>query len=288
MLEPLGLGRTGLGPIGPARDRVLRRSVLRSHGHDRARPGRSEAPTAATAGCGRRSPTWPARGDFLATGRDGVLPGERVDEMARVRSMIDEARWTLGWGLGLGLYRRGERVYVGHGGAMPGFLAALGVDRTERTGRPCCSARARAPYPDTLAMDLSRDRARRACVACPSPGARRRRARGRRAGPRKLVDGKHRGRSRPGVAAGSGSRRSPYPAGRKVSFFAREERRPVAGASRVVSAGEAAPRAQDGDRRRREALVATYPLTGTPAAFGASAWRSARAVAGHEERGRRR
>ena len=31
--------------------------------------------------------------------------------------MVDEAGWSVGWGLGLGLYRRGERVYVGHGGS---------------------------------------------------------------------------------------------------------------------------------------------------------------------------
>ena len=86
-------------------------------------------------------------GDFLATGRDGVLSVETLDEMARVRTMADQATWSLGWGLGLELYRRGDRVFVGHGGAMPGFLAAVCVHRPERTGAVvlCNTAPGRGP-----------------------------------------------------------------------------------------------------------------------------------------------
>jgi CubicO group peptidase (beta-lactamase class C family) len=32
-------------------------------------------------------------GDFLATGRDGVLARQTLDEMARVRTMVDQERW---------------------------------------------------------------------------------------------------------------------------------------------------------------------------------------------------
>ena len=56
--------------------------------------------------------------------------------MARVQTMVDEERWTLGWGLGLELYRRDERVFVGHGGAMPGFLAGLVVHRASAPAQP--------------------------------------------------------------------------------------------------------------------------------------------------------
>jgi hypothetical protein len=75
--------------------------------------------------------------------------------MARVRTMADQAAWTLGWGLGLELYRRGDRVFAGHGGAMPGFLAGVCVHRPERIGAAVlCNAGAGAA-PERLALDLA-------------------------------------------------------------------------------------------------------------------------------------
>ncbi len=67
-------------------------------------------------------------GDFLARPSSEVLAPETVEEMHRVQVMFD-AEWTLGWGLGVALYRDGDRFASGHDGAMPGFLAALMVDR---------------------------------------------------------------------------------------------------------------------------------------------------------------
>ncbi len=93
--------------------------------------------------------------DFLAVGQDGVLSVETLDEMARVRTMVDHASWSLGWGLGLELYRRGDRVYVGHGGAMPGFLAAVCVHRPERTGAVVLCNTGAGARPETLALDLA-------------------------------------------------------------------------------------------------------------------------------------
>ena len=75
--------------------------------------------------------------------------------MARVQTMVDEERWTLGWGLGLELYRRDERVLVGHGGAMPGFLAALAVHRAERTGAVVLTNTSAEARPVALALDLA-------------------------------------------------------------------------------------------------------------------------------------
>ena len=43
--------------------------------------------------------------------------------------MLDPDDWTVGWGLGLELVNRDGRVFGGHGGAMPGFLAGLYVHR---------------------------------------------------------------------------------------------------------------------------------------------------------------
>ncbi len=62
--------------------------------------------------------------DFLA-GRE---------EMHAVQVMVDAEHWTLAWGLGLMLHRRGERVFFGHDGAMPGFVASLAYDRTKQRG----------------------------------------------------------------------------------------------------------------------------------------------------------
>src|SRR3712207_8013871 len=45
-----------------------------------------------------------------------------AEEMPTVHAMAETERWTLGWGAGLWLVRRGDRVWPGHGGAMPGFL----------------------------------------------------------------------------------------------------------------------------------------------------------------------
>ena len=67
-------------------------------------------------------------GDFLARPAADVLAPDTVEEMHRVQAMFD-AEWTLAWGLGVALYRDGDRFASGHDGAMPGFLAALMVDR---------------------------------------------------------------------------------------------------------------------------------------------------------------
>ncbi|HEY0701041.1 MAG TPA: serine hydrolase, partial [Micromonospora sp.] len=48
--------------------------------------------------------------------------------------MSDLDSWTTGHGLGVELFRLGERVCLGHGGSMPGYVAALGVHRRSRTG----------------------------------------------------------------------------------------------------------------------------------------------------------
>ena len=93
--------------------------------------------------------------DFLATGHDGVLPRETLDEMARARTMADQAAWTLGWGLGLELYRRGDRVFAGHGGAMPGFLAGVCIHRPERTGAAVLCNTSAGADPEKLALDLA-------------------------------------------------------------------------------------------------------------------------------------
>ncbi len=78
-------------------------------------------------------------GAFLVAGADGVLSADTVGEMAEVVAMSDPQTWTLGFGLGVMLARRGDRVLAGHGGSMPGFGAGLAVDRTSGVSAAVCA-----------------------------------------------------------------------------------------------------------------------------------------------------
>ena len=71
---------------------------------------------------------------FLAQPDPAVLRPETLDEMCRPLVLIDVESWKAGYGLGYELVRSGDRVYVGHRGAMPGFLSALRVSRTDGVG----------------------------------------------------------------------------------------------------------------------------------------------------------
>ena len=153
VLEPLGLERTSFDPEGPRATGYH----VRPYSDDvivEVDPS-GTGPTAAMGWLWSTVDDLARFGDFLATGRDGVLARETLDEMSRVQTMVDEQRWSLGWGLGLSLARRGERVYAGHGGAMPGFLAFLAVHRPERTAAAVLCNTSAGATPDMLALDLA-------------------------------------------------------------------------------------------------------------------------------------
>ncbi|HTJ34186.1 MAG TPA: serine hydrolase domain-containing protein [Dactylosporangium sp.] len=71
---------------------------------------------------------------FLAEPDPAVLAPATVEEMCAPVVLSDLESWRSGHGLGLQLWRRGERVFVGHSGSMPGYLAVLAVHRPSRTG----------------------------------------------------------------------------------------------------------------------------------------------------------
>ena len=81
---------------------------------------------------------WSTTGDLLRWGAflcepdPEILSSDTADEMHRVQIMADHERWTVGWGLGIGLNRSGERVFGGHGGGMPGFITRLAYSRKEK------------------------------------------------------------------------------------------------------------------------------------------------------------
>jgi CubicO group peptidase (beta-lactamase class C family) len=153
ILDPLGLSRTTLSPAAPKASPYYVEPYS-----DTVRDEPDPQVTGSTAAAGWLWSTaadlarW---GTFLADGNDAVLPKASLDRMARVQTMVDEAGWSVGWGLGLELYRRGDRILVGHGGAMPGFLAGLVVHRGERTGAAVLTNTGAAASPETLALDLT-------------------------------------------------------------------------------------------------------------------------------------
>jgi CubicO group peptidase (beta-lactamase class C family) len=93
---------------------------------------------------------------FLADPDPGVLAPASVDEMQSVQVMVDVDRWSLAWGLGLGLYRRGDSVFFGHGGATKGFLAGSMVSRPHRIGAVVLMNATAGVDPEALALELAR------------------------------------------------------------------------------------------------------------------------------------
>jgi len=72
-------------------------------------------------------------GAFLCEPDKSLLDPASADEMHGVRIMA-EPDWTLGWGLGIELWRRGDRIFGGHTGGFPGFVSMLVYSRHDRIG----------------------------------------------------------------------------------------------------------------------------------------------------------
>jgi CubicO group peptidase (beta-lactamase class C family) len=131
LLKLLDLNRTSFDPAAPTANAYFVEPYA-----DRVRPEQNVIKGAfAAAGS-----LWSTTGDLarwgvvLVEGAEGVLPRDTVEEMRAFQSMADLEEWKLGWGLGLMLLRDGDRIFVGHGGAMPGFLAGLAVSPKGRSG----------------------------------------------------------------------------------------------------------------------------------------------------------
>jgi CubicO group peptidase (beta-lactamase class C family) len=129
-LVPLGLGRTTWGPAPPAArpyfvepysDSLQREPELELGGKG------GESGLCSTVEDLAR---W---GSFLCDPDEDVLAPESVAQMHQVQIMA-EPDWTLGWGLGIELWRRGERIFGGHTGGFPGFISMLVYSRRERIG----------------------------------------------------------------------------------------------------------------------------------------------------------
>jgi CubicO group peptidase (beta-lactamase class C family) len=131
LLEPLGLTRTTFARARPAASAYYVDPYT-----DRVHPEQNVIKGAfAPAGSLWSTTADLARwGMVLLEGADGVLRKETAEEMRRFQAMADLEEWKLGWGLGLMLFREGDRIFVGHLGSMPGFLAGLAISPKERAG----------------------------------------------------------------------------------------------------------------------------------------------------------
>jgi CubicO group peptidase (beta-lactamase class C family) len=119
LFGPIDLGRTGFDSTEPAARGYYvdpHSGVLRPEAHLRRIDGVSAA-----------GDLWSTTGDLC---RWGAWLRER-EPMHAVQIMADTTSWLLAWGLGLILYRRGDRIFYGHDGAMPGHLASLVCSRDE-------------------------------------------------------------------------------------------------------------------------------------------------------------
>jgi beta-lactamase family protein len=130
LLGPLGLTRTTWGAEAPAAkpyfvepyaDAVRREPELGLGGKG------GESGLYSTVGDLAR---W---GSFLGEPDEAVLAAASVAEMHELQ-IVAEPDWTLGWGLGIGLVRRGERIFGGHTGGFPGFLSMFVYSWRDRSG----------------------------------------------------------------------------------------------------------------------------------------------------------
>lgn len=130
VLDPLGMKRTSYLPVEP----YARGYVVHSLDGSLHEEPRHDAGAMAPAGQLWSTVTdlakWAA---FLADPAPAVLRRETLDEMCAPVAMHDED-WTGAHGLGPELNRAGDRVYVGHGGSMPGYVSQILVHRRSRYG----------------------------------------------------------------------------------------------------------------------------------------------------------
>ena len=264
VLAPLGLRRTSLRPVEP-----VARGFYVAPWSDEAKLEPDLELTETTAALGQLWSTThdlAAWGSFLATGREDVLSPATLEEMTRVHAMVDEVAWTVGWGLGLTLYRRVDRVLTGHGGAMPGYLAGLVVDRPQRTGAAVLAGASTGARAEELALDLAGaalDAAEpEVTVWQPDAGAPDELA--PLLGPWWVEGNEHVIRYRGGrleIELIGG------PADRSISVLGQEEPdrfRIVEGRER----GEIVRVVRDGEGSIMKLYLATYPMTREPSAFG--------------------
>ncbi len=93
---------------------------------------------------------------FLLDGDDRVLAADTLAGMRTPASPPGDDGWAGGYGLGLQLFRRDGRLFYGHGGSMPGFLATLCVSPSDGVGGIALANVTSGPDIGTIAIDLAK------------------------------------------------------------------------------------------------------------------------------------
>jgi CubicO group peptidase (beta-lactamase class C family) len=138
ILAPLGMTQTAFEPT-PGIKAVL----AKGYAIDRNGRASFDAPLREHAGRGYKVPNgalYTTVGDLarflafeLGEGPDAVLPRPVLaDHHARAQS--SNGRLDSGYGIGFQLARRGEHVFLGHGGSVAGYTAQAWIHRPSKTG----------------------------------------------------------------------------------------------------------------------------------------------------------
>ncbi|MEW2165595.1 serine hydrolase domain-containing protein [Streptomyces sp. NPDC007084] len=124
LLDPLGTVPAFIGDTTVTRPRAAGHAVNTATGE--VRPVRQNlAPLEAPAGALLAGAADLAAFGRALTGRSGVLPPAVAKEMRRGENGARPGTLADGWGLGVALYRRGERVWCGHDGNAQGTSCHL-------------------------------------------------------------------------------------------------------------------------------------------------------------------
>ena len=151
ILDPLGMARTSVPPEPPhARGFAVH-------------PWADVMQLEPAEGTGLMAPAgelWSTAADlcrfaaFLLDGDDRVLAAKTLAEMRAPAAPPGEDAWAGGYGLGLQLFRHDGRVFYGHSGSMPGFLATLCVSAADGLGGIALANATSGPDIAAIAIDL--------------------------------------------------------------------------------------------------------------------------------------
>ena len=151
ILDPLGMTRTTASPEEPyARGFAV---------HPWADVMQLE-PTESTGLMAPAGELWSTTADlcrfaaFLLDGDNRVLPARTLAEMRTPAAPPGDDAWASGYGLGLQLFRHDGRVFYGHSGSMPGFLATLCVSPDDAIGGIALANATSGPDIAAIAVDL--------------------------------------------------------------------------------------------------------------------------------------
>lgn len=142
ILEPLGMTSTGFKPESPDTSAQARMATGYTPAPFQDRPEKAPHPPLngidAAGGiysCAADLAKWVSlqfRADAEAADAAPVLPGASLAEMQRIHYM--EPDWSAGQALPWRCHRRGENLYMGHGGSLPGYRTGIYFNQAHRTG----------------------------------------------------------------------------------------------------------------------------------------------------------